>query len=61
MLPETKNFILSLSESDMRKIDVVLCALRSLSYEKMEWERGELYRAKLDTVERDIHHIKEII
>lgn len=57
----TKKAIKSLKSEDINTAVFILQLLTSVSYEKMDFEKGERYRQKLGTIETDILHIKELI
>ena len=58
----TKKFIAELTEEEIRKACFIVSLLESLSYEKIsDFNKRERYITKLQTVEADIRHIKELI
>lgn len=58
----TKKMIMDLTEEDIRKACFILDLLGSLSYEKIEdFHKRERYVNKIQTIEADIRHIKELI
>lgn len=58
----TKKFIAELTDEEIRKACFIVNLLEGLSYEKIaDFHKRERYINKLQTVEADIRHIKELI
>ena len=58
----TKKFIEELTDSEIRKACFILDLLEGLSYEKIaDYHRRENYINKVQTIQADIRHIKEMI
>lgn len=58
----TKKFIAELTEDEIRKACFIVNLLESISYEKIsDFHKRERYINKLQTVEADIRHIKELV
>ena len=57
----TVKAIQALKAEDINTATFILQLLAVLSYEKMDISKGERYRKKLDSIETDILHIKEMI
>ena len=57
----TKKAIQALKPEDINTATFILQLLAVMSYEKMDYKKGDRYRAKLDSIETDILHIKEMI
>ena len=57
----TRKAIEALKAEDINTATFILQLLAVMSYEKMDIKKGERYRQKLDTIEADIIHIKELI
>ena len=58
----TKKFIAELTEADIRKACFILDLLEGLSYEKIaDFHRRESYINKVQTIQADIRHIKEML
>ena len=57
----TKEFILNLTESDIAKAEAILYALESIAWSKFDWDKATSYCNKVQTIEADIRHIKELI
>lgn len=57
----TKKAIQALKPEDINTATFILQLLAVMSYEKMDISKGERYRKKLDSIEADIIHIKELV
>ena len=56
-----KDIILEVSDNELRTARNILEMLRCISYDKMDYEKGERYRAKIDIIFNDIVHFRELL
>ena len=58
----TKKMIADLTDDEIRKACFILTLLESVSYEKIsDYHKRERYINKVQTIEADIRHIKELV
>ena len=61
MMEYTKKAIAELTAEEIATAEKVLILLENISYELKQGQSGETYRHRLQIIESDVRHIKELI